>query len=359
MKTQYSKQAFPSPPPETETVKLTRIAAALSILCLSPFASATAAVTWNAVSEYPATTMPGIGLATFAEVLREQSAGEVTVTPQHDSPMGSLAAFEAVKAGTVQVADMFGGPLGTVSPMFSLPSLPFVTASIDDTKCLQAATRALYAKYFDSVGSRLLYSTPWPATGLWSSKPVKTMDDFRALNVRTYDAMSAAFVASIGVKGVNMPMGKALPLIKSGEITGVMSSGDGGAGQRLWENLPNFTALSYAAPLSFTVVNKAAFDALPKPVQDAVDKAGRTTEARLWTAIEGRQVKNYQAMKDNGVAIETSVPTAIQPELKQAASSIIADWSGRAGPDAAAVLAKYEAKRNTSEAKQDADYCAK
>jgi hypothetical protein len=39
-----------------------------------------------------------------------------------------------------------------------------------------------------------------------------------------------------------------VPRLRAGELDAVLSSGDGGAGARLWEVLPHFTALDYASP---------------------------------------------------------------------------------------------------------------
>jgi len=47
-----------------------------------------------------------------------------------------------------------------------------------------------------------------------------------------------------------------------GEIDAVLSSGDGGAGRKLWDHLPHFSEINYAIPLSFTTVNLDKWKAL-------------------------------------------------------------------------------------------------
>ncbi|MCR6480881.1 TRAP transporter substrate-binding protein [Variovorax sp. ZS18.2.2] len=305
-------------------------------------------VTWVAGSEYPATTMPGVGLDTFGKRLAEHSKGALQIKPHYDHPLGAIAMLGAVTAGEVQVGDVHGGPLGEVEPVFNLVSLPFVTSSATDTRCLQSVTRQTYASAFEAKGVHLLYSTPWPATGLWSAWAVDTMSDLKRLRVRTYDATSAALMGSLGVYAVNVPFGEAMPRIKSGDITAVMSSGDGGAGRRLWEHLPHFTDLNYAAPLSFTVVNKTAYDKLPQALKSAVDRAAADTETALWDVMRDRAQANRRAMASNGVIVHAVAAPEIRRELQEAGGSVIENWKTQAGPAGAAMLADYERARKTA-----------
>ncbi|PMR75314.1 TRAP transporter substrate-binding protein [Billgrantia endophytica] len=299
-------------------------------------------VNWLAASEYPATTIPGIGLETFSQMASKYSWGKLLISNRFDFPVGAIEIFDYVREDRVQVADIHGGPLGSIEPVFNLVSLPFLTSSIDDTKCLQAATRKVYGQRFERNGLHLLYSAPWPATGLWSSSPVASMDDLRKLRIRTYDTTSAALLASAGVTGVNMPFGQAMPLIANSEISGVMSSGDGGAGWQLWQHLRYFTALNYAAPLSFSVVNKLAYDSLPRQLRDAVDRAAEDTEAKLWDIMQKRQEENYQSMKEHGVSVQLIVADDVKIELQRNARNIIDAWVDKTGPDATMLLEDFE-----------------
>ena len=54
-----------------------------------------------------------------------------------------------------------------------------------------------------------------------------------------------------------------LPRIVDGSIEAVLSSGDGGAGRKLWDYLPYFTEIGYAMPLSFGKLSQPLYDGLP------------------------------------------------------------------------------------------------
>ncbi len=70
-----------------------------------------------------------------------------------------------------------------------------------------------------------------------------TLDDLRVLSVRAYDETSAEVMRAAGAKAQILSFADAMPRLKDGSVNAALSSGDGGAGRRLWGYLPNFTAI--------------------------------------------------------------------------------------------------------------------
>ena len=317
------------------------LAALLPALALSR--PARAADSWRVVTEYPATAMPGEGIAHFAEAATRLSAGALTVTPGFDAPDGlrSAAMIRAAAEGRVQAADAFTGPLAAEAPIFALSALPFLTASAEDTARLLRVARPAYAGALESRGVTLLYATPWPASGLWSRHPITGPEALRGLKIRTYDAASTAVMQRAGAAPSQISFADAMPRLRSGEMDAVLSSGDGGAGARLWEILPHFTVLDYASPLSLAFCNTAALRALPAPARDAVMRAAEETEARQFRAIGTRLAENEARMRANGVTLASGAP--LRAALAAAAEPVVAEWATRAGAEGQAILAAYRA----------------
>lgn len=328
---------------------MTRLVSTTLTLCLTPllFATASQAQTvWDMPTEYPATAMPGEGIATFAAAIEKRLGGKLVIRPSYSAEKGikSAAMPAAVASGKVQAGDAFGGALGNAQAVFALPSLPFLATSVDEAKKLAQLGRPLYEKTFTGMGLKLLYTTPWPPSGIWSKAAITGMASLNGLPIRTYDATSSTVFNDAGAKASNLSFADVMPKLKDGTITAVLSSGDGGAGRKLWEYLPHFTAANYAVPLSFAFVSKAAYDALPPDQRKAVDEAASETEARQWTAILGRLDKNYTQMQANGVQIVKTMPQDVAGKLKQAATPIIEAWAAKVGDDGRAVLAAFRGK---------------
>ncbi len=310
----------------------------LAAMLLAPCRAGAAAV-WSAATEYPATAMPGEGLATLARLLAEDSAGAIILQPAYDAPDGLRSATmpAAVQAGRVIVGDSFGGALGGLDPVFSLSSLPFVATDMHQARRLYDGARVRYAAAFAALGQRLLYATPWPPTGIWSRAPVHDPKDLQGLAIRTYDAAGTAVFARAGASPVQLSFADAIVRLQDGSLAAVLSSGDGGAGRRLWDHLPHFTAIGYAMPLSFTTLNDAAWNALEPDLRAVVDQAAAMTEAAGWQRLQEREARNQADMLGHGMTIDRP-GAALTDLLRRAAQDEVAAWVRMAGPGLAALI---------------------
>ncbi|QKH37251.1 TRAP transporter substrate-binding protein [Achromobacter pestifer] len=305
-----------------------------------------AATTLTMTTEYPATSMPGQGVSTFAELVRAKTAGNVVIDASYDASKGIKSAdmIDAVQARKVDAGDAFAGALATKYPLFGVSSLPFLADSLSKARNLNKAARPAYEKLLAAHGQKLLYTTPWPASGIWSKQKIDSAAALKKLSIRTYDATSQDVMQKAGARAQNISFADAMPLIASGEVNAVLSSGDGGAGRKLWEHLPNFAEINYAMPISVATMNLQAYQALDARTRRAIDQAAAQTETEQWKRIDGRLQQNYANMRKNGVAINTSVPLPVRRALKDAAADSVKNWKAAAGPEAAAIL-KQAGKR--------------
>jgi len=297
---------------------------------------------WSMATEYPATTVSGEGIAFFADRMAKESSGRLAIAPSYDAPGGLKSAdiVAAIRDGQLAAGDSFGGALGRIDPVFLLSSLPFVATGPAEARRLLDAARDLYAARFSREKQRLLYATPWPASGLWAKKPIATPADLAGLPLRVYDATGFALFAAAGARPANLSFADTMPRIADGSIQAVLSSGDGGAGRKLWEHLPYFTEIGYAMPLSFGTLGQPRYDDLPADLRTVVDRGAAATQAWLWELLMRRIEENYARLEANKVTIVAAdkVSPELGAALVQAASGAIESWKRQAGPEAAAVL---------------------
>ncbi len=315
------------------------LAIGASLPAMSRAWNAAAAEPWPAATEYPAGAMPAEGLARLAEAARP-----LVITPAFDAPGGvrSAAMPRAVAEGRFAIGDAFAGALGGLDPVFLLSSLPFVATTAAEARRLLEAARPAYAAALSALGVTLLHATPWPPTGLWSRRPVAMPEDLRGLRIRTYDATGTATMRALGAEAELLSFGDVAARLNAGTLDAVLSSGDGGAGRRLWEHLPHFTEIGYAMPVSLTFANNDRLGGLDAGARAALEAAARGTEAGLWTLLETREAANAARMRQNGVTI-AAPGAALRDALRSAGAAALAEWEARAGAAGAAVLARYRA----------------
>ncbi|HYB72111.1 MAG TPA: TRAP transporter substrate-binding protein [Candidatus Sulfotelmatobacter sp.] len=318
----------------------------VGVLCALLLAAAPAwpqTLEWTLATEYPATSMAGEGLQHLAEALGQASGGRIAAKPTFDAESGFRSAGmpPAVAGGFVMVGDAINGALRGFHPVFVLPSLPFLVTSTDDALRLYHAARPTYEKVFADSGQRLLYVTPWPASGIWAKKPITQPDDLRGLAIRVYDPVGLKVLRAAGAKPERLIFGEAVSRIKEGSIAAVLSTGDNDAGRRLWEYLPHFTEITYVVPLSFTTLNLATWKRLPGDLQRAVGEAAAATEERQWRAVRARIDENYAGLRANGVTITTTISPALRRTFTRAARSAEVAWQNLVGPTGQHILARY------------------
>ncbi|HLX21913.1 MAG TPA: TRAP transporter substrate-binding protein [Usitatibacter sp.] len=317
-----------------------RIAIALLLVAAAPVLAHQHGEQWALANEYPATSLPGEGDEAFAKLVADETQGGISVVTMPDGKMGykSRDQLKAVADGKVAMADTFGGAIADAEPVFGLASLPFIAPTIADARALYDAARPSYEAAFERHNQKLLYATPWPPSGLWTKVPADTVEAVAKLRIRTYDKTGTDVFTHLGAKAAVVSFNDLAPKLASGEIDAVLSSGDGGAGRKLWEHLPRFTEINYAIPLSFTTVNLDRWSALDDATRAGILKAASEVEARQWKALEARLEQNYARMRAQGMTISTQVTPGLRQRLREEGRDATIEWAQRAGPEAREIL---------------------
>src|SRR5260370_18492446 len=159
-------------------------------------------------------------MASFADRLAKESSGRLTIAPSCDAPGGlkSTDIVAAIRDGRLAAGDSFAGALGRIDPLFALSSLPFVATGPAEAHRLLDAARGLYANRFAREKQRLLYATPWPASGLWAKKPTVTPAGLARLPLRVYDSTGFELFAAAGARPANLSFADVMPRIAYGPI---------------------------------------------------------------------------------------------------------------------------------------------
>ncbi len=302
---------------------------------------------WDLANAYGATSIHGEGDMVFAKELAELTNGDIKVTVHPGGSLGYKSAdhFDAVSDGAVQIADTPAGFMGGVDPIVLLSSLPFLVKSVDDAKVLLDVAFAEYEKFFDENGQKLLYASPWPASGIWSKSPVKEVANLKDLKIRTYDPGGTNTFKEIGAAPIQLAWADIVPQLATGGISSVLTSAEGGVSQKFVEHTPYFTEINYALPLNFVHMNKDVFEALSADQQAAVEKAAAKASARNWAEVVSRTKRNYDLVaKDGGTLILTGTDSLLDG-LSNAGQVALNDWLKKTGPRGQAIIDAYKARQ--------------
>jgi TRAP-type C4-dicarboxylate transport system substrate-binding protein len=89
------------------------------------------------------------------------------------------------------------------------------------------------------------------------------------------------------------------------------------------------------------LMNKAAFDRLEIPVQQALLKIAANAEARGWWASQDKNKWYLEQFAANGLKV-LSPSDSLQGGLRQIGERLTAEWLAKAGADGQSILDEYQ-----------------
>ena len=175
-------------------------------------------------------------------------------------------------------------------------------------------------KKLDAQGLKVLFMVPWAPQGIYAKKDLNTIDDMKGLKWRAYNVGTARIGEIVGAQSVTVQAAELPQALATGVVNSFMSSGGTGYDSKAWESLTHFYDTQAWIPKDYTIMNKAAFDALDKPTQDAILKAAAAAEPRGWKMWQDKaQLVSRSARRQGheGAAAEPGVEVRL-PEGRRA-----------------------------------------
>jgi TRAP-type C4-dicarboxylate transport system substrate-binding protein len=321
----------------------TAIAAfALGCSAFALAAPASAQTKWNLPAAYPADNPHSENLVLFAKDVEAATAGKLQITVHPGAALFKAPEIKrAVQSGQAQMGEVLMSLHENEDPVFGIDVVPFLATSFADSLKLYKASKAAVEKKLDSQGVKLLFMVPWAPQGVYTKKELNTIDDMKGLKWRAYNVGTARLGELLGMQSVTIQAAELPQALATGVVNSFMSSGGTGYDSKAWETLTHFYDVQAWIPKDATFVNKAAFDALDKPTQEAILKASAAAEARGWKMWEEKTSWYLDQLKAKGMKVQAP-SAALAAGFKKAGETLTADWLKKAGTDGQAIVDAYK-----------------
>lgn len=312
---------------------------AIALLAATP---ALAQTKWNLPAAYPADNPHSENLAAFAKDVDAATSGKLQITVHPGASLFKAPDIKrAVMTGQAQMGEVLLSIHENEDPLFGIDVVPFLATSFKDAMKLYQASKPAIEKKLDAQGLKLLFVVPWAPQGVYVNKPLASIDDMKGLKWRAYNVGTARIGELVGAQSVTIQAAELPQALATGVVNSFMSSGGTGYDSKVWESLKYFYDVQAWLPKDYTFVNKAAFDALDKPTQEAILKAAATAEARGWKAWEDKSNWYLEQLKAKGMVVEPPGP-ALKVGFQKIGEQLTADWLKKAGPDGQALIDAYK-----------------
>src|SRR5438270_3475659 len=320
------------------------LAAVLAIAAGAAFAAlpASAQTKWNLPAAYPADNPHSENLVLFAKDVEAATGGKLVITVHPGASLFKAPDIKrAVQTGQTQMGEILLSLHENEDPVFGIDVVPFLATSFPAAKSLYQSSKPAIAKKLAAQGIMLLMAVPWAPQGIYAKKDLNTIEDMKGLKWRAYNVGTARIGELVGAQSVTIQAAELPQALATGVVNSFMSSGGTGYDSKAWESLKYFYDVQAWIPKDITFVNKAAFDALDKPTQDAILKAAATAETRGWKAWEDKAGWYLDQLKAKGMTVEPPSP-ALKAGFQKIGEQLTADWLKKAGADGQALIDAYK-----------------
>lgn len=296
---------------------------------------------WDLPSAYPASNFHTENLQQFVADVDKATGGKLKIQLHPNASLFKANEIKrAVQGGQAQAGEILLANFANENPVYALDGIPFLADSYDAARRLYAAQKPALDKLLQSQGMKLLYAVAWPPQGIYSKKPIESVADMRGIKWRAYSPATAKIAELIGAQPVTIQAAELTQALATGTVESYMSSGSTGYDTKTYEHLKHFTDTQAWLPKNAVIVNRKAFEALDKPVQDALLKAAADAEVRGWKVSQEKNEWYKQQLADKGMTIHQ--PSAkLKADMQQVGNIMLADWEKTAGADGQAIVAAY------------------
>jgi TRAP-type C4-dicarboxylate transport system substrate-binding protein len=310
-------------------------------LAASFCAAAAAQTKWDMPTPYAPTNFHTENVAQFAADVDKGTGGKLKITVHSNASLFKAPEIKrAVQGGQAQIGEILISGYSNEDPIFGVDSVPFLATSYADAAKLWKASRKALEDRFARQGMLVLYAVPWPPQGIYSSKPLNSVADMKGLKMRTYNPYTSRIAELAGAQPVTIQAAELAQAFATGAVNANITSGATGYDTKAWEVVKNYYDTQAWLPKNVVFVNKAAFDALDKPTQQALLKAAAEAEARGWKTSEEKNKWYQEQLAKNGMNV--APPSAqLKSDFKKIGDTMTGEWLKTAGPDGQAIVDAY------------------
>jgi len=300
----------------------------------------------------PAPTFPCVQMERWKAEVEKRANGKVVVqTFPGGTLLGAMNMFDGVVAGQADIGcfamSYHPGRFPTVEAVDLPVGWPNATVA-------SLVLHDLYQKYepepFKQVKVLTVFTCP-PAN-IMSTKPVRTLDDFKGLRIRA-TGTGVKVLELLGATPVGMPQSDVPDALHKGLLDGMASS---------LEIMKDFNFAEYCRYVTMTnlqvvtfgvVMNRKAWDSLPDDVKKVMD--GMRKEQTEWTGryVDGHVNEAIAWSKEKYKVEVIELSSAEKTKMQERLSPLVDDYIQRAGSrvpaaeiikDVMALKAKYSAQ---------------
>jgi TRAP-type C4-dicarboxylate transport system substrate-binding protein len=322
---------------------LAKISFAVALVFIVSYRAAYAAgVTWEMAAPLPESNFLTQNVREFTEAVERLSGGELKLNLHVSGELiKAQESKQALRTGQVPIAQMYLYVYGNDSPVFETSALPFIAGSYIKSWKMWELSKPYTEEILAKQRIKLLYVVPWPIQGFYTTKPIRSMDDFKNVKFRVYSTKTARMAELMGAEPVQVQVGEIAQAFATGLVGVMYTSPQTGLMSQAWDFAKYFTN-TYGGNLSMTAicVNQKAYDSLNATQKQALHDAALDAQVKGWLTSESISAEQIEELASHGMIIEDPSPE-FRENLDKIGRQMLEEWVPTAGELGEKVLAEF------------------
>lgn len=306
--------------------------------------SAYAAEKWNMPTPFPDPFFHTQNIHQFTKEIGTKTGGDITITVHSASSLFKLPEIHrAVQTGQVQMGETLVSFLANEDRVYEVDSLLFLAETYEQGKRLWDASKPYIAQRLAKKGLTLLYSVPWPPQGFYAKKELKSVEDFKGLKFRAYNATLSRFAVAVGAVPTTVQLVDIPQAFSTGIVDAMLTSATTGVLTKSWDYLSHYHDIKAGLGKNMVIANSRVLKKLSKKNLDAVMSASANAEIRGWE-MSAKENEKMVAKLQKSLTVVAPKP-ALLNGMRSVGQTLINDWLANAGPDGKKILDAFKASK--------------
>jgi TRAP-type C4-dicarboxylate transport system substrate-binding protein len=283
----------------------------------------------------------------FAEKFNKRSNGKVIVEHHPgESLVKIIETLDAVRTGAVEMAGWAIGMYANVEPRFAAAELPFLANSVEADAAINVELMPYYNEFAEKkFNQKMIFTYTCVALDIVSTKPVKTVADWKGLLTQSVSPQSANFIESMGGAPVAMPWPEGYQALQKGVVNATTQSSNMVIMFKLHE-VAKYMTRGYLIPAAIVIsMNMDAFRKMPKDMQNLMVEVGLEQQKESNAFFCSVASKNTDILRDMGMEVY-ELPKAERDIWKEKLKPYCESLYKKMGPEFSQKVKEVAAKVN-------------
>ncbi len=323
---------------------MTRAWITVTAAALAFAAQTAAAEVWDMPMAYADSNFHTRNGKAFAECVKTGTGGALEIRVHGGGSLFKGNEIKrAVQTGQVPIGERLLSAHQNENAAFGYDSVPFLATSYEDAEKLWKAARPVIEEILDRQNLVLLYSVPWPPQGLYTKKPIESIEDMKGVKFRAYNTATARLAELMGAQPVQIEAAELAQALATGVAEAFISSGATGYDRKVWDyGIEYFYDVQAWLPRNYVFVNKQAWEGLDEGTRNVLRACARMAElsGTKWSQVYASWT--LEQLQANGIQV-VAPGERLRADFRRIGEIMTKEWLEAAGEAGRRIVEAYRA----------------